>query len=107
MRHRHVCECVWGAEHIQLFTFLVLCLDEFCMCRMFWNLFYILLVKMTHYLLISEEVLGMVLVFLPMESMWLRPGTPLVGPICNFVICNVLTEGLLEEFRITDSIVPG
>jgi hypothetical protein len=26
---------------------------------------------------------AMVLVFLPMEPRWLRPGAPLVGPICN------------------------
>jgi hypothetical protein len=28
-------------------------------------------------------LLRMVLVFLPMEHRWLRPGAPLVGPICN------------------------
>jgi hypothetical protein len=45
---------------------------------------------MTCFLLISEEflrshllLLRMVLVFLPMEPRWLRPGAPLVGPICN------------------------
>jgi hypothetical protein len=45
---------------------------------------------MTRFLLISEEflrshllLLRMVLVFLPMEPRWLRPGAPLVGPIRN------------------------
>jgi hypothetical protein len=34
-------------------------------------------------------LLRMVLVFQPMEPRWLRPGAPLVGPICNpySVIC--------------------
>jgi hypothetical protein len=42
------------------------------------------------FILISEEflrnhllLLRMVLVFLPMEPRWLRPGGPLVGLICN------------------------
>jgi hypothetical protein len=45
---------------------------------------------MARVFLISEEflrsrllLLRMVLVFLPMEPRWLRPGAPLVGPICN------------------------
>jgi hypothetical protein len=28
-------------------------------------------------------LLRMVLVFLPIQPRWLRPGAPLVGPICN------------------------
>jgi hypothetical protein len=46
--------------------------------------------QVTRFLLISEEflrshllLLRMVLVFLPMEPRWLRPGAPLVGPNCN------------------------
>jgi hypothetical protein len=45
---------------------------------------------MTRSLLILEKflrshllLLRLVLVFLPMEPRWLRPGAPLVGPICN------------------------
>jgi hypothetical protein len=42
-----------------------------------------LLLDLQLMLLLHLLLLRMVLVFLPMEPRWLRPGAPLVGPICN------------------------